>query len=55
MAAAKPPKPANDATPPGHLLGPVIQPRGPLAAYATQPKESRGRFYPESESATRTC
>lgn len=55
MAAAKPPKPANDATPPGHLLGPVVPPRSPLAPYATQPRESRGRFYPETESATRTC
>jgi dGTPase len=55
MAAAKPPKPANDATPPGQLLGPVVQPRGTLARYATQPRESRGRFYPEPESATRTC
>jgi dGTPase len=27
----------------------------PLAPFATQPAHSRGRFYPESESATRTC
>ncbi|HEY5084037.1 MAG TPA: dNTP triphosphohydrolase, partial [Rhizomicrobium sp.] len=27
----------------------------PLAPFATRPGDSRGRFYPESESATRTC
>ena len=26
-----------------------------LAPYACKPEESRGRLYPESESATRTC
>ena len=55
MAASKPPAPANDAQPPGHLLGTVILPLGPLAVFATQPRDSRGRFYPESESPTRSC
>ena len=44
-----------DPTPPGRLLGPVVSPPGPRARYATRPEESRGRFYPEPESATRTC
>src|SRR5579871_1243903 len=59
MAASKPPKdlisPANDAHPPGHLLGTVIRPPGPLAPFATHPEDSRGRLYPEAESASRTC
>jgi dGTPase len=33
----------------------VILPPGPLAPFATRPGDSRGRFYPESESATRSC
>jgi len=41
--------------PAGRLLGPVISPPGPHASYATRPETSRGRFYPESESATRSC
>jgi len=41
--------------PPGHLLGPVFAPPMPLAPFATRPADSRGRFYPENESATRTC
>ena len=44
-----------DPIPPGRLLGPVVSPPGPRARYATRPEESRGRFYPEPESATRTC
>jgi len=55
MAASKPPTPANDAQPPGHLLGTVILPPGPLAPFATHSGDSRGRFYPETESPTRTC
>src|SRR6185437_15519340 len=39
----------------GHLLGPVFAPPMPLGPFATQPAESRGRYYPETESATRTC
>jgi dGTPase len=41
--------------PAGRLLGPVVSPPGPHAAYAASPATSRGRFYPESESATRSC
>src|SRR5271156_4895510 len=41
--------------PAGRLLGPIVSPPGLHAGYATQPKTSRGRFYPEDESATRTC
>jgi dGTPase len=41
--------------PPGRLLGPVVSPPGPHASYATRPQTSRGRFYPETESATRSC
>jgi dGTPase len=61
MAAAKSPEPPKDAQqtpghlPIGHLTGPVILPPGPLAAFATNPADSRGRFFPETESPTRTC
>ena len=41
--------------PPGRLLGSIISPPGTHAAYATKPPDSRGRFYPEPESATRSC
>jgi dGTPase len=40
--------------PPGRLLGPRFQ-APPRAPYASQPEDSRGRFWPEEESATRTC
>jgi dGTPase len=40
--------------PPGHLLGPQFQ-IPPRAVFATQPAISRGRFYGEPESPTRTC
>ncbi len=43
------------SSPPGRLLGPVVSLPGPHAGYATQPAASRGRFHPETESATRTC
>jgi dGTPase len=46
--------PSWDKTP-GRLLGPIVNPPGPHAAYASRPEESRGRFYPERESATRSC
>ena len=39
----------------GRLLGPIVNPPGPHAAYASRPEQSRGRFYPERESATRSC
>jgi dGTPase len=44
-----------DPLPPGHLLGPVFVPPATLAPFATRPALSRGRFYPENESPTRTC
>ena len=41
--------------PAGRLIGPLFEaPRAP-APFATRPAGSRGRFYPEPESATRTC
>jgi dGTPase len=40
--------------PAGHLLGPSFVPP-PCAPFATLPKDSRGRFHPEEEGATRTC
>ena len=59
MPASKPPQgtdtPAKAARPAGHLLGSIILPPAPLAPYATDPRESRGRFFPETESLTRTC
>src|ERR1700709_2755726 len=39
----------------GRLLGPVVSPPGPHAPYAASPAASRGRFYSETESATRSC
>jgi len=42
-------------TPPGKLLPPIFEPPREKAPYATRPDDSRGRFFPESESATRTC
>lgn len=41
--------------PPGQLLGPFYAPPMVLAPYATRPDRSRGRLFPESESATRTA
>jgi dGTPase len=41
--------------PAGRLLGPQFQPPAQRAPYATKPADSRGRLYPEPESATRTC
>jgi len=41
--------------PAGRLLGSIVSPPGPHAPYASRPETSRGRFYPESESATRSC
>jgi dGTPase len=54
MAFAKGFVPPNSA-PIGRLLGPVVPAPAPLAPYATRVIDSRGRFYPEEESATRTC
>ena len=59
MASAKAPQnPGNEPAipaPAGRLLGTVVPPPTPLAPYATLVSGSRGRFYPEKESATRTC
>jgi dGTPase len=46
---------AETNTPAGRLLGPIVSPPGPHAPYAASPQQSRGRLYPESESATRSC
>jgi dGTPase len=46
---------STDPRPPGHLLGPLFTPPEALAAFATRPRESRGRFHSETESSTRTC
>jgi dGTPase len=46
---------SSSGAPSGRLLGPVVSPPGPHAAYAASPGTSRGRFYPELESATRSC
>ena len=45
---------AKAPSPLGRLTGAQFAPPE-RAPYATKPKESRGRFYPETESATRTC
>jgi len=39
----------------GRLLPPIFEPPKELAAFATKPADSRGRFFEEAESATRTC
>ena len=39
----------------GRPIGPLFEPSRAPAPYATRPADSRGRFYPEPESATRTC
>lgn len=45
----------NAPEPAGRLLGPIVSPPGTHAAYAASPDTGRGRFYPEAESATRSC
>jgi dGTPase len=47
-------KSANSG-PAGRLLGPLVAFPAPLAPFATMVSASRGRLYPETESATRTC
>jgi dGTPase len=44
-----------ETNPAGHLLGSIVSPPGAHAGYAATPAASRGRFYPEPESATRSC
>src|SRR5580704_7725133 len=41
--------------PTGRLLPPLFEPPATRAPYATFPRDSRGRFFPETESPTRTC
>jgi dGTPase len=57
MASEKGPSAAAQIPqdPPGHLVGPAFTAPLALAPYATRPADSRGRFHPETESATRTC
>ncbi len=42
-------------SPPGRLVGPFFEPPRMRMACATDPAASRGRFYKEPESPTRTC
>ena len=44
-----------ETNPAGHLIGRLLNPPGVHASHATRPADSRGRFYPETESATRSC
>ena len=58
MAETKPRNSSKDpakTAPAGRLLGVIVSPPGPHAPYATRPGTSQGRFYPEPESATRSC
>ncbi|HEY6578813.1 MAG TPA: deoxyguanosinetriphosphate triphosphohydrolase, partial [Rhizomicrobium sp.] len=49
-------KPVNAASAPaGRLLPPLFEPPTARAPYACRPVSSRGRLYPEPESATRSC
>jgi dGTPase len=41
--------------PAGRLQGPLFEPSRTLAPFAVRQPESRGRYYSEPESATRTC
>jgi dGTPase len=52
MASEKGPP---EIAPAGRLIGPLFVPPEAPAPYATRPADSRGRFYPEAESASRTC
>jgi dGTPase len=53
MASANPER--QEMGPAGRLLGPLYVPPTVRAPYATKPEDSRGRFYHEPESPTRTC
>ncbi len=61
MAAAKAPQTSGsevwkaETGPSGHLIGARYRPPARQAPFATKPEESRGRLYPERESATRTA
>ena len=41
--------------PKGSLIPPIYRPPVERAPFATRPAESRGRYFEERESATRTC
>jgi dGTPase len=41
--------------PPGRLIGPLFEPPSARAVFATVPEASRGRYFEEAESPTRTC
>ncbi len=45
----------SENPPAGRLLEPLYVPPAARAPFATRPAYSRGRLYPEPESATRTC
>ena len=45
----------SDQKPLGGLIGPQFPAPWALAPYAVRPEDSRGRLFPEPESATRTC
>lgn len=56
MAAAKGPDPPwAQVAPAGRLLGSLFVASPEKALFATKPADSRGRFYREDESASRTC
>jgi dGTPase len=42
-------------SPANRLVPPIFEPPAAKAIYATIPGQSRGRYYPEPESSTRTC
>src|SRR5215470_10680738 len=44
----------SKSNPPGRLLGPQFHAPA-LSVYATRAENSRGRYWPEEESATRSC
>lgn len=48
-------RPTSDQKPAGRLIGPQFPAPWSLAAFAVRPEDSRGRLFPEAESATRTC
>src|ERR1700757_5547226 len=42
-------------SPPNHLIPPLYQPPPARAGFPPLPATSRGRYWPEEESPTRTC
>jgi dGTPase len=55
MAPAKARNTPDSGAPPGKLLGVAFSVPAERAPYAAMPASSRGRLWPERESATRTC